>query len=380
MDYPYVINFLLMLWLAYLYWKKPNAKYIKWAFALQFIFIAFRAPVVGADTWNYVRYLDGERNFYNYDSRELEYGFVLYREALVFLHANRLACMVISSFLFSFPVYLLYKRYAQNPPLALAMLTIYNIYYVYFCGLRQILGLAIVLMCVIYVLDERKRKWLVFCAGTALGYTFHTSIIIYSIIFIGAYFLPLINKKTAIACIIASGVVGIVLQSFNVLSAFDFFLQLNFSATERLENYLENEDLNEVSSGYLVLRPTIIAIIVFSLIDKDKLNHWFSKIYFIAIIIANLFVSVPMINRLTGGLFIFAPIVFTWIFSHKYQVSAKWRANVNIIVIIFFLYFTQMIVKNNLDSNTDLMSESRMHPYQFFWEDYSNHPSIRYFN
>ena len=50
MDSFYVINYLIMLLLAYLYWKSSNKKYIRLAFILQFVFIAFLAPVVGADT------------------------------------------------------------------------------------------------------------------------------------------------------------------------------------------------------------------------------------------------------------------------------------------------------------------------------------------
>lgn len=38
-----------------------------------------------------------------------------------------------------------------------------------------------------------------------------------------------------------------------------------------------------------------------------------------------------------------------------------------------------MYVKNNMNSVIDLTSAARMHPYQFIWEDYSNHPSIKYF-
>lgn len=52
MDYPYILNYLILLILAYLYWKKPDPKLVKWAFFLEFVFIAFRAPVVGADTWD----------------------------------------------------------------------------------------------------------------------------------------------------------------------------------------------------------------------------------------------------------------------------------------------------------------------------------------
>lgn len=109
MDYPYILNYFILLILAYLYWKKPDPKLVKWAFFLEFVFIAFRAPVVGADTWNYVRYLDGERNFYNYDPRPLEAGFVIYRQVLLALHPNRFVVMLVNSFLSCYPLYLIIK-------------------------------------------------------------------------------------------------------------------------------------------------------------------------------------------------------------------------------------------------------------------------------
>lgn len=32
MDYPYILNYFILLILAYLYWKKPDPKLVKWAF------------------------------------------------------------------------------------------------------------------------------------------------------------------------------------------------------------------------------------------------------------------------------------------------------------------------------------------------------------
>ena len=91
-----------MLFLAYQYWKRQDPRLIKWAFILQFAFIALRAPVVGADTWDYVRYLAGERDFYNYDTRELEPLFIVYREILVALqqigsYADKQLLIMLSS-------------------------------------------------------------------------------------------------------------------------------------------------------------------------------------------------------------------------------------------------------------------------------------------
>ena len=380
MDYPYILNYFILLILAYLYWKKPDPKLVKWAFFLEFVFIAFRAPVVGADTWNYVRYLDGERNFYNYDPRPLEAGFVIYRQVLLDLHPNRFVVMLVNSFLSCYPLYLIIKRYSNNVPLTLAMLSIFNFYYVYFCGLRQILGFAILLMGLIYVLDEKKKKWLVFVICAALGYSFHTTIVVYAAIFLAAYFLRFKSRTILISSVVISAVFGIVLQSFNIMDAFNFFLSMNVEATERIENYMQdNSDVDEITSIFINLRPTIIAVFIYALMDKEKLNHWFSVIYALGVIIGNLFISVPMINRLTGCFAIFGVVAFSWILGKDYLASFKNRKVTNLALLIFLLYFSQMYVKMNQNSAIDLTAAARMHPYQFIWEDYSNHPSIKYF-
>ena len=379
MDYPYIFNFLIMLFLAYQYWKKQDPRLIKWAFILQFAFIALRAPVVGADTWDYVRYLADERDFYNYDERELEPLFIVYREILVALHCNRLVVMLINSFLSCYPLYLLVKRFSNNVPLSLAMLPILNFYYLYFCGLRQILAISILILAMLYVYDEKKRKWLVFVLLSFVAWNFHNSAAVYAAIFVAAYFIKFKSRIVLISAVAISAVMGIVLQSFNVFDAFNFFLNLNVSATERIEGYLqEGGDTREIESVLLTLRPSLVAIGVFMFIDKEKLNHWFSVLYAVQIIIANLFISVPMIGRLTGGFVVFGAIVFTWVLGNDYYLRIKQRQLVNKILIVFFLYFGQMLVKTNLDSNIDLTSAGRMHPYYFIWEDYSDHPSIKY--
>lgn len=379
MDYPYIFNFLIMLFLAYQYWKKPDARFIKWAFILQFAFIALRAPVVGADTWDYVRYLAGERDFYNYDSRELEPLFIVYREILVALHCNRLAVMLINSFLSCYPLYLLVKRFSNNVPLSLAMLPILNFYYLYFCGLRQILAIAILILAMLYVYDEKKKKWTVFVLLSFVAWNFHTSAAIYAAIFVAAYFIKFKSRTVLISAVAISALMGIVLQSFNVFDAFNFFLNMNVSATERLEGYLqEGRDTREIESIMLTLRPSLIAIGVFMFMDKEKLNHWFTVLYAVQLVLSNLFISVPMIFRLTCGFVVFGSIVFTWVLGNDYYNRCKQRQLVNKILIVFFLYFGQSIVKSNMDSYIDLTSSGRMHPYYFIWEDYSDHPSIKY--
>lgn len=378
MNYPYIIIYLILICLAYAYWKKPNKRYVQWAFVLQFMFIAFRAPVVGADTWDYIRFLTGERNFYNYDSRALEVGFMAYRELLVTLGGGRFLCMLINSILSCIPLFILIKKYSFNIPLSLALFSLFNLYGVYFVALRQVLALGIIFVCVIYVMEEHKRKWFVYGIGTIVAYTFHTTAILYSFIFILTYFFRIANKKILIFGIIVSAILGVVLQTFDIMQTFNLFLSLDLSATERLNTYLEGRELNEITSLSISSRPSIIAIMIFLFMDRDKLNHWFTSIYFVGVVIGNLFVSVPMINRIIIGMMAFSPIVFTWIFGEHYKQYISIRRKINVAIIILFIYLSQAYIKSNFNSNIDFRSSNRMHPYQFIWEDYQNHPSIKY--
>ena len=246
-------------------------------------------------------------------------------------------------------------------------------------GLRQVLALAILILAMLYVYDEKKRKWTVFVLLSFVAWNFHTSAAVYAAIFVAAYFIKFKSRIVLISAVAISAVMGIVLQSFNVFDAFNFFLNLNVSATERIEGYLqEGGETREIESIIMSLRPSLIAIGVFMFIDKEKLNHWFSVLYAVQLIIANLFISVPMISRLTGGFVVFGAIVFTWVLGNDYYLRIKQRQLVNKILILFFLYFGQSLVKDNLESNIDFTSSGRMHPYYFIWEDYSDHPSIKY--
>ena len=51
MDYPYIILYIILLLLVYKYIKTKKQEYASTSLLIAFVFIAFRAPVVGADTW-----------------------------------------------------------------------------------------------------------------------------------------------------------------------------------------------------------------------------------------------------------------------------------------------------------------------------------------
>lgn len=380
MDYPYLVFFFVLILLSYLYWRCKDKKFANWAFVISFVFFAFRAPVVGADTWDYIRYLTGERNFYNYDSRPLEPLFVIYRDVLCLFTSSRFLVMVINTIISLAPLYYMTKKYSVNPPLSILLFCYLDGMLIYFVALRQIIALSILYMALIYWLKEEKhyyRKMTVFFFSIVVSYLFHTSSVLFALLIIIAIIPFKISKMACAILIIGSAMFGIVLEKFNVLDAFSIILSFEFSSIERLDNYMENDELKDVHQLHLLLRLTVFALIPFLCMRKDRVSHPFSKLFLMSVIINNFFYSIPMIGRITGPLMFYGAIIFTWIMCEKYNRRYVYRRYINVIVFIVVLYFTR--TKIIWLSEWDKNDEARMHPYYFIFEDYKDHPSIKNF-
>lgn len=379
MDYPYFCFYLILVFLSYWYWRgsKQNATF--WAFFLTFLFFALRAPVVGADTWEYVRYLTGERNFYNEDPRPLEPLFVYYRELVCSITNSRFLVMIINTILSCFPLWYITKKYSYNPPLTLLLFCFFECLLVYFIGLRQILALSVLYLSLIYwVQQEGKyiKKCLLFLLCSLTAFFIHTSSVLYALL-IAITFVPVkISKKIYYIVIIGSALVGIVFEKFNVLETFAIISAMAFSSVERLDNYLTNGELNDDMQINILLRITFIALFTIFFLSKEKISHPFCKIFVIAVTMFNLLFSVPMVHRLVYPLYFFGAIVFSWLFGKEYNSKSIYRYRVNIVVIFIVLYFMR---SNYINLSTyDRTADGRMHPYFFIFEDYSKHPSIIY--
>lgn len=380
-DYPYIIFYLILLILSYQYWKTKDLQIAKWSIAIAFIFFVFRAPVVGADTWNYVRYLTGERNFYNNDTRDLEVGFVIYREILSNLTSSRFLVMLITYTLAFYPLYLCVKKYSLNIPLSILMFCYMGCLSVYFVGMRQILGVACLLIALYYSMDENialKKKVILFVGAIVISYLFHTTCALYALVFVASIFLPLSSKIWYIGLVLGSAAIGFVFEMFDIQSFFSLYLSYDIGITERIDAYLMSDNFEDEGSINIIMRQSLIALVIFLFMDDEKINHSFCKIYVIGVVVYNLFYTVPMVQRIVPPLVMFGAICLTWIFDGvKYASIAKYRKVVNIICVLVVLYFTRSTIINN--SNCDLNSEERMHPYYFFFQDYMDHPSVTRF-
>jgi hypothetical protein len=374
-DYPYIVLFVIMLALSLK--KDRNRKMFQLSAILTFIFIAFRAPVVGADTYNYVRYFTGEQAFYSLeDTREFEIGFIYYNEILKSIARNGIFYMFINYIVILSPVYYLIKKYSSKPAFSIFLFFALFIHQPYFVALRQLLSISFILWGVIYVVEKRKHAWIFFMLFSILAYLFHSTAVFVVSVLLVSYFVKLSNKRNIYLLIVASTFIGPLLGSISYLKIFSMLMSFDLSLTSRINGYLESDQIfTGLSLISLIIKP-LIGLFVIRYIYFGLLNHWFIKIFVVSIVISNLFYSFPFLSRINLGLWIFSIIVITWVLSSRqYKIHNK---AIMTYMIIFMSYFSFVYIRECI--NPDLKDAGRMHPYYFFFQDYSDHPSIKYFN
>lgn len=376
-DYSYLILIIILLFIIFS--KATEKRKFKWAAWITFLFIGLRACVVGADTYLYTL---GYMGFDYYKGKELE---PLYRNVYVPILSSILKFepffIFVNTICSLAPIYFLIKKYSEMKAFSVGWFFIYGIYISYFVALRQILGLSLLLFGVLYVIKDQKRKWLVYTLFAILAYGFHTSTSIATVLFVVAYFVRVESRKLILSLILSSALLGIIFQAFDIGDIFNWYLNMNTGfTTERLNAYMLSDhslDAHETSGYIYMLRYTWLGLFIYYFMDQEKLNHWFSKIFLIAIFIYNLFYNVDMITRMNLAFDIFSLVVITWAFGERYVNIMRKHKIIKIIPILVFLWFFQSYIRFHIDYDLDELS--KMHPYYFFWEDYSSHPSITRF-
>ena len=335
-DYPYILLILFLLLMTFLNARdRRNDIYFYIAAAVVLVFTALRAPVVGADTYNYVRFFTGESINYSGDRREFEPLFTAYNSVMkVLLFRNGVLYMIVNSVLTLLPVYVLVKHNAYNKPMSILLFFLSALGILYFVALRQLLSLAI--------------------------------------------FVPMRNRWIAIVLIVISIVSGLILKNLDIMKMLSAYESLNFSATERLDVYLDEELVDTSEFSILgILKKSIIGIFAFLWMPRKKVNHWFSKIYLVGVVLSNFFFEMQMVERMVMGFSVFGIICVTWAFGpalHKAEFKLKL---VSYAVAAFMcLYMSFGYIRDCI--NYDPTNDMRMHPYYFFFQDYHDHPSIKY--
>ena len=371
-DYPYLVLYLVLLVCAMHYWKYEDKLSVQIAMGMTFLFFAFRAPVVGADTWNYVRYLAGTRDYYNeLDDRLLEPLFVLYRMVIKSVSPSYGVIMVINTVVTLSPLYFIFKKYASNVPLAILMFINLNSLVLYFVGLRQIIALVPLLLALVYCIEKKPTRFrtaLIFFGASVVSAGFHTTGLIYGLIYCLALIVPIQKRAVYLVLVSVSAVLGLLAEKFNNLDVFSSISSLNLAVLQRIDGYLIGDNQNELSAISIALRPTFVGLVAFSFIKKEMLDHPFSKIFLAGIVLYNFLATIPLVHRMVLPMVMFGGIVFTWCFSKDLVLSVRKKKILHILALFIILYFCRSwFIRCSYWSRSD---DLQMHPYCVVFEKY----------
>ena len=381
-DYPYLVLIVILITLAALEWKYPASSngFFKVASAVVFVFVAFRAPVICADMWNYTKDAIGRVSMYTY-SEDVEPLYKAYRSIFRNFCPYIFPFVFVSSLIIFIPLWVLIIRYSKYKTVSVLCVFLLVQFEIFLGILRQCIGLSFILCAVMYVMDDKKRKWLVYVVLCAIAYFFHHSSVLVAAIFVGCYFLPIKSKTFYIATILVTFMIGMVLRSFDFFS----FLRIVEGwgiVDDRFETRYMDEDsrYNENAGravGLTMLSRPILAMIIFFFLDEEHRKHWFAKIYFVGVVIMNLFPTLANINRMIISNMLFVTILISWVLESKYYLNLKFRPIVKIAVIGILCAYTVVYARHYIKMG-DRSEAWRLHPYYFIWEDYSDHPAITY--
>ena len=202
----------------------------------------------------------------------------------------------------------------------------------------------------------------------------HRASIIAAIVFFICYYIPLLSRKWAYFFIISSCSLGFLLNWIDVYKILFLVsgMQLDFI---HADTYLQ-WSLKDATGYFGILVKTLVALYIFKYITECRVNHWFVKIYLVSVVLMNIFYSVQMFSRFNLPFSVFSIIVFTWTFGQKCDINVIVKKMANYIAFILLFLLSVSFIRSNMFY--DLKNASRMHPYQLFFEDYSQHPSIIY--
>ncbi len=389
-DWPYAVVYLILIVLAFLYNKSHQRGVVTASIAVVFVFVGFRAPTVGADTFRYIQYLTGEISAAGLlitDDRDLELFFVLYRDIVSFLTNSRFLVMVLNTIIAFSPVFFLYKKYSFNPPLSFLIFFFLNCTNVYFIGLRQILGFSFILWALLYYIKRQDmliggqsdvsmakrlkfKNLMVLLLGIAVGYLFHSSMIIYGAIILFWLFVPLKSRWVASALILGSFVIGIIQQQLDVMGLFGEIYMLGVADDYRLGGYLLHTDEAEITGTFSLFRYSLIGLVSVLFIEKEKLNHIFTKLFITGVVLFNLFLTVPMLARFNSILYMFGGVVFTWVYIKRRNksITTYLAKFMSFFVVLYFCYAAFMYIGHWTPGSDD-----KFHPYYFIFQNYPNH-------
>lgn len=223
-----------------------------------------------------------------------EKGYIIIMSIFNFLGFGFNDFLLCMGILCSIGLYFVFIRNSKLPYVILTIFLAKGYLYFFFTAQRQVLAMVLCWLAISYIV---KKKFLIFFLLVILASFFHTSAIMFTIMYPIAN-IKLDNKKT-IFLLIASILIG-VLKIGLVLSLF-VSSYLPFG-TDKLSNYLEGGGLGINILNFIEMIPILFIILYFRKRIEGKVDNFnlFFNMYIVFVMITFAFYDFVFIARLKG--------------------------------------------------------------------------------
>lgn len=230
-------------------------------------------------------------------------------------------------------LYYAFNRYTKYPIIVFTIFLSKGYLYYFFTAQRQIIAMCLCWLALIFVI---KRKFILFAAMVLAAALFHSSAIVFLIVYFLYNFK--VNNIQAITLIVASilfGVLGIGSLLGNLVSAF-----LPFGG-EKLNSYLSGADGGINVLNFLELLPILFFVMTNreSIAKKTPHYQFFFNVYLIFLLITFAFYDFSFIARLKGYFIIGYIVVITSLVD----ITKKKQIGIGILMAILLYCFAVMV-------------------------------------
>lgn len=299
---------------------KFQRPYIFLSFSLLLIIAGFRDVSVGTDTVGYEEmFLRLKRGA----TVPQEVGWESLNKIILYFGGHFKDLLFISSLLTLAPAFYVFLKYSNNPMLSAFLYYAFYIYIQSFNITRQILAVSIILCAYVCLVKSKKLLFLIL---VLLASTFHTT----ALLCLPLFFVDKIPDKVPMYIIIMglTVVFGWVLSDYVINQA---AIILGYG------HYLLGVDLSGGVGVYLITLNFFFLFVLFTAKNRGLLF----KLFFVFVILANLFAKVPYAYRL---IFYFTVIQVLYL---PYFISNNKLRTKPLVFIVIVLYATLLFYRSS---------------------------------
>lgn len=293
---------------------------------LPLIIVAGLRYDVGADYMSYFRYF--ERVRVGGGQERFEYLYYLLNAVVVWFGGGATSFFFVTAIIFVVAIYVCILRESPYPLLSCFLLVAMTYYFIFFNGVRQLLGCAVLLWSVRYI---QQKRFIPFAICVAIAYGFHSS----CAVFLPIYFIANIRASRWVIILVTA----VIFVASSVISS---MITNAIKTTEYVAYVASVYDTSQ--SGYITLAINA-AITMFAMMfldENDKRSHIYLNLQVLTLWVSAFKGKVVLINRIAWifGLpgIILIPLALRNIPARRMRVLVGAA-----IVIVYFVYATYTI-------------------------------------